>query len=465
MRRKPLFCALALLASVGGVSSTFGYLLEGPKWTSSTIPMVVQLGTPSFVLPDGNLDWNKDAENCFQIWNEQMRDSQFSWTEAPTSPAAAQHDGKNSVQFSGSVFGKGYGSGVLAVTTYFFSGSSMTEADVNFNTGINWSSGVVAPKNDFHRVALHEFGHVLGLDHPDQAQPPQSQAAIMHSMVGSTNTLTGDDVAGVQALYGPSTNVGPGPRLGNISTRGFSGTGDNVLIAGFILHDQAKPVLARALGPTLSGAGVAGALSDPTLSLYNQSGQLIFSNDNWADAQGTEIQQTGLAPPDSREAAIKATLAPGNYTAILSGKGGATGIGLAEVYDLSLSSGIAYNISTRGFVGTGENVLIAGFIAKGPEIETVIIRGIGPGLQGTVPGVLPDTKIELRNSNGQLITSNVGWQNDPNSALLSFYGLAPGNAKDSALYTQLVPGNYTVIFNSPTNATGIGLVEVYDISN
>lgn len=469
-RKKSVFraaCGAIGLALFSQVAP--GYVLEGPKWPAGKIPMLIQVGTPAFVLPDGFTSWNADAENALAEWNEQMAAVQFTWTEASPATPTSSHDGRNSVSFANTVFGSGFGGKeTLAVTVFESSGGVMTEADVVFNSAVGFNSGVtVGPGKDFHRVALHEFGHVLGLGHPDEAQPKQTQPAIMDSTVSSLNHLTADDVAGVVRLYGAPANPPPvtgNARLANISTRALVGTGDNVLIAGFILRDQNKPILARVKGPTLAPFGIANPLADPVLSLHNGLGDLIFSNNNWTDTQQVQIQQTGLAPASDLESAIIATLAPGSYTGIVSGNAGGTGVGLVEVYDLDTAAGRASNISTRGLVSTGNNVMIAGFVIKGPQLKNVILRGIGPGLQGAVPSPLPNTTIELHNSLGQLMQSNTGWQTDPvSSVYVSFYQLQPKSSTDSALYAELAPGNYTVILKSPTNSTGIGLVEVYDV--
>lgn len=459
--------AFAVVLSVPAVPAIFGYALEGPKWPGSAIPMVVQVGTPNFVLPDGFVTWNADAENAFAQWNEQLGTIQFTWTEAATGSAAANHDGVNQVLFSGGAYTYSFGSSTLAVTMLNFSGGTMTETDVLFNTSNGFTSGAtVTPSKDFHRVALHEFGHVLGLDHPDQAHPAQDQLCIMHSTVSGLNHLTDDDVAGVVFLYGAPPNPPPlfgNGRLANISTRARTGTGENVLIAGFVVRDQAKQLLIRGLGPTLASFGISNPIPNPNLVLYNANGGAIVSNDNWHDSQGAAIQQTGLQPPDDLESAILITLQPANYTAILSDNGGNTAVGLVEVYDLQTNSGRASNISTRGQVSGGDNVMIAGFAVQGPQLKGVVMRGLGPGLQGFVSSPLPDSTIELRNSTGALIKSNTGWQNDPNSVLITSNHLQPPNVNDSALYDQLAPGNYTVILKSPTNATGVGLIEVYDV--
>ncbi len=274
----------------------------------------------------------------------------------------------------------------------------------------------------------------------------------------------------------------PGSQLGNISTRAFVQTGDNVMIGGFIVQgSQLKRVIIRAIGPELTRFGVPNPLFNPTLELHDGTGALIASNDNWVTTiiggiitsnQFVEIRDSGHAPGDGRESAIIADLAPGDYTAIVRGVDNMIGVALVEVYDLSGdASSILGNINARSFVQTGDNVMIGGFIVQGTEPKRVIIRAIGPELtQHGVPNPLADPTLELHNGTGALIASNDNWQttiiggiiirNQVQAIMLS--GHAPTQPSESAIIADLPPGNYTAIVRGVNNTTGVALVEAYD---
>jgi len=256
----------------------------------------------------------------------------------------------------------------------------------------------------------------------------------------------------------------------NISTRLAVGTSDNVLIGGFIVTGNAsKKVIVRAIGPSLAQYHVPNVLQDPTLELHDHTGAVIKSNDNWINASNKQdIINSGYAPSNDLESAILTTLAPGNYTAIISGKNGTTGNALVEVYDLGtasldVSSNVQLgNISTRGLVQTNDNVMIGGFIVQGDMPATVIVRAIGPSLaQYHVPNVLQDPTLELHDHTGAIIKSNDNWMNDPGAAQIRTNHLAPGDPRESATIVTLQPGNYTVIVRGKNNTTGIALVEGY----
>ncbi len=259
------------------------------------------------------------------------------------------------------------------------------------------------------------------------------------------------------------TAILPATNITSISTRASVQTGEGVTIAGFIVSGtDAKTVVLRGLGPTLTGAGVTGVLADPTLQLFDGSGHPMWFNDNWKDTQQAQIQATGLAPPNDLESAILQILQPGNYTAILSGRNGTTGIGLVEVYDVATGAVAELtNVSTRGFVGTGEAVMIGGFITSGST--QVVVRGLGPTLtQAGVSGVLADPVITLVDANGMVVKTNDNWKNTQQVAIQAT-GLAPPNDLEAAILTTVAPGNYTVILSGNGGGTGIGLVEVYKL--
>ena len=196
----------------------------------------------------------------------------------------------------------------------------------------------------------------------------------------------------------------------NISTRVGVGTGQDVAIAGFIIaRDSPKSVMVRALGPTLTGFGIAAALSDPMVDLRDGAGNRIATNDNWKDSQQQAIAESGFAPSNDSEAVIVSTLAPGNYTAIVSGKANSTGVSLVEVYELD-SIGRLLKFSSRGFAGGDDNVIIAGVILKGSDNGTICFRALGPSLAGFgVQGVLANPRLDLFNTQGTKVGANDNW--------------------------------------------------------
>ena len=259
-----------------------------------------------------------------------------------------------------------------------------------------------------------------------------------------------------------SGQIAPLGKATNISTRGMVGTGQNVLIAGFTISgNQAKKVIVRALGPTLSTLGVSGALADPTITIVNSNNVTVASNDNWRDTQETEIAASGFAPPNDLESAIIATLAPGAYTALVTGKNGGTGIGLVDVYQLDTTTSIFSNLSTRGLVGTGNNVLIGGLIIGNGEPPVIVLRAIGPTLSSFgITQPLQDPTLELRDANGALIAFNDDW-NDSTPTAVKATLLQPTDNRESAIVASLATGNYTAIVRGKNGTTGVALVQAY----
>jgi len=301
-----------------------------------------------------------------------------------------------------------------------------------------------------------------------------------------------------------ANSAGPGAphRLVNISTRAQVETGSNIAIAGFIIQGPGgtqKNVLVRGVGPALTALGVSGALSQPVLGVYDSANALIASDAGWANAlvagtsavpvhyrQATADDMSSAGafalPAGSADCAMLLTLPPGAYTAQISGQGGTSGVGLVEVYELDTSAPeVLANISARCFVGTNSEVAISGLVVEGTQSAQLLIRGIGPALQGFgLIGTLAQPKVALYDSTMTLIASDTGWGNPPvagTSAVNASYRLASAadmssvgafalsaGSADSAMVVTLPPGSYTAIVSDAGGATGIGLAEVYELS-
>jgi hypothetical protein len=265
----------------------------------------------------------------------------------------------------------------------------------------------------------------------------------------------------------------PARTLANIATRVDVQGGQNDGIAGFIKRNAApKRVLIRAVGPSIA---VNGALQDPTLKVFDEAGIQIATNDNWRGTQQAAITASGLAPTNDQESAVILNLtsaaSKSNYTAILSGAAGSSGIGVIEVYDLEAESFADLgNVATRGLVGSGDKVLIGGLIVRDVSFtnqpQNIVVRGIGPSLNAAgVSNALQDPFIELHDAQGALVVSNDDWGSSPDAGALTISGLAPTNPKESAILKNLAPGAYTVVLSGMNGGTGVGSVEAYNLGN
>ena len=261
----------------------------------------------------------------------------------------------------------------------------------------------------------------------------------------------------------------PSAQTVNLSTRMRVLTAEKVGIGGFIITGNApKRVLVRALGPSLAQFGLSTLLADPRITLYGPAGFGPLLNENWRSTQESEIKATGLAPGNDLEPAIIATLQPGNYTAVLDGTDGGIGTGILEIYDLDFAADSKLsNISTRAFVGTGDDILIAGFtVGNASGVDNIIVRGLGPTLKAaSVTGALIDPTLEVRNANGATLIAGDNWKPGAQADEIIGAGLAPAFAEESALAITLGPGAYTALLSaSPKtsiNPPGVALVEVY----
>lgn len=477
-----LLCTLTFVA----VHRSEAYSLNGYKWPAgSEVVMQLGLGSTPRVLIDGSTSWNAAAAPALEMWNRNIRQMQFRGVPGNT---GSVHNGDrvNSIVFSSTVFGQSFGKYTLAVTNYSMVGSTLLEADVLFNQAMVFDSygGPLQFSNvtgiaigDIGRVLLHELGHGIGLDHPDQAG--QKVDAVMNAMISDRETLAPDDIAGAQNLYGAPTNPSPTPtatptatpvdrvsHLANISTRMNVGTNDNVLIGGFIISgSQPKKLILRAIGPSLAATGLPDTMSDPTLELYASDGRKIAENDDWqSSAQAPQIAATGIAPTAQKESALIATVPAGSYTAVLRGSGNTQGIAIVEAYELDDNSSRLVNISTRGRIGRGERALIGGLIITGSDQKKVIIRALGPSLrEGGISGALANPILELHDGSGNLIIANDDWASGAQALEITATGVPPREPLESAVIARLVPGAYTAVVQGANDTTGVGLVEVFDL--
>ncbi|HEY2712316.1 MAG TPA: matrixin family metalloprotease [Chthoniobacterales bacterium] len=470
-------CGVILLAV-----DLYGFALEGKSWPKGTvINMQMEMGAPDHTLQDGSTTWDDAAVPAIYAWNANMLNVQINPVMNSSKPVSSG-DGISSASFSDTVFGEKFSSGVLAVTYYLSQSGQMTEADVLFNKAALFESyrGDLQFNSqgqcvcDIQRVFLHELGHALGLDHPDDHG--QTVPAIMNSVVSNLYQLQPDDLAGIHSLYGtPTSTPSPSPtatpptpnRLVNLSTRMQVGVGDNVLIGGFIIQgDLPKKIILRAIGPSLAQNGLIGVLQDPQLELHDAAGALLQSNDNWQDSPDLQdIIDSSLAPSDPHESAILARLAPGSYTAIVSGVNNTTGIGLVESYTLDTNATHAANISTRGRVGAGDDALIGGFIVGGHASKTILVRALGPSLGNSgVDNVLSDPLVEMYDANGQLFASNDNWQSGGQTDQITATGIAPSDPREAALIATVPGGDFTAVVRGADGGEGLGLVEIYDLN-
>jgi mono/diheme cytochrome c family protein len=281
----------------------------------------------------------------------------------------------------------------------------------------------------------------------------------------SANTIWLQSQTSFVAQYRPPVT---GTRLANIATRLQVGTGEDVLISGFIVRGSPlKRIMIRAIGPSLTAFGVPNALADPVLELHDQTGAVIATDDDWTtNANQQEIIDTGIAPTSTKESVILMRL-PSNdngvaYTVVLRGAANSTGVGLLEVYDLDGGLGPkAVNISTRGRVDVGDNVMIGGLIVAGQGSQRVLVRAIGPSLP--LGGRLSDPTLELHDGNGGLLDSNNNWRSDHEAEIFAT-GIAPTNDLESAILANLPPANYTAIVRGVGDTMGVAVVEAYALN-
>jgi YVTN family beta-propeller protein len=360
------------------------------------------------------------------------------------------------------VFSSGPGSQTVAAgASVVFSAPTVS----TFNPAYQWS---------FNGAALADGPGVYG---------SQSATLLLSgaSVIAGTYACTAATGAGTTSSSGAVLTVASAPtpgRLVNLSARAPAGNGAGVLITGLVVGGAAPlPVLLRACGPALIPLGVPGALSDPQLQLYS-AGTMTDSNAGWAG--NSRIASTAgfvgafaWSNPVSKDSALLETLNPGAYTAITSGASGDTGVALAEVYDATpagtwtSSLPRLVNLSARASVGTGGDVLIAGFVIAGSTAKTVLVRASGPALGGLgIAGALSDPQLQLY-SNGSASAGNIGWNGDAAiaaaAARVGAFPWTDPSSDDSALLVTLPPGAYTAVVSGANGDSGVSLVEVYEV--
>lgn len=340
------------------------------------------------------------------------------------------------------------------------------EGNPPLTVSLNGSTSVDPDVGD--SIASYTF--TFGDGSPDVTQ---SSPTISHTYKhggGFFATLTVKDSTGTQSANVASVQIKVAAQLLNLSSRLRVQPGDDALIGGLIiLGSEPKKVIFRGLGPSLTANGqpFPGRLEDPTLELYNSSGVLIASNDEWKSDQAN-VESSGIPPTNDHEPAIVKTLDPGTYTVVMRGKNNSSGTGVVETYDIGLAANSRLaNLSTRGFISTGDNILIGGFVA-GPQTASgtrVVARALGPSLSAfNVPQPMQDPTIEVRDGNGDLVTSNDDWETSSQKTELISTGLQPTDSRESAVVmTDFEPGPYTAIVRGKNGSIGIGLIEIFDV--
>jgi hypothetical protein len=417
-----------------------GYDLTGSSWPDGNIVMHLQLGPLPTRLEDGFLSWADVAESALDEWNRYLARSTFTNVRDSTA-AVARNNRINNVVFRPDIYGQAFDSRTLAVTLGFTSSTTgrTIEKDVIFNSNRTWNSyrgGLRNSPSDFRRVALHEFGHVLGLDHPDQATPPQTVTAVMNSTVSNVETLRSDDIAGARALYDIGNTNAP-PSIAAQPQSRTVGVGESYTFS----------VTVNGTGPfTYTWSfRAAGATSSETFRL----------------ATGPSYTIGSVQPADAGTYTVTVR---NDQVSLVSSAATLTVTPITTSRDTLLA-----NISTRGVVGSGNGVLIAGLVIGGTTPKNALVRAVGPALGSFgVGGALADPTLSIVNQSGLTVAQNDNWETGGRGPALiaaanrlGAFQFASGS-RDAALLVTLAPGSYTAVVSGADGNPGIALVEAYD---
>jgi hypothetical protein len=499
----------------------------GTRWTAPTVTMHLQLGTTSTPLMDGFASWDASAADALAVWNSHINSSKFVAVNNSTVTRGSRN-GLNNVYFSNTVNGQAWGANVLAVTLTTSSGNRHTETDVLFNSNLAWNSYRGATRStgfgtifDFHRVAMHEFGHVLGLDHPDTHG--QAVSALMNSRITSLDGLTSDDISGAQSIYGAATPTEPPPATPTTPTTPppntvaptiasapasqtvsagasvtFSVTANGTTPLSYQWHKDAN-VLPGATNPQLTIANVqpvhsgsyivivanpAGSVTSTPATLTLNGPPVVITP--FAEVAATagetttlDVSVAGLPPftyqwlkdgqeiagatsPSLTIASPRASEA-GNYSVRVSNRAGTTESPIAAV---TINSSRLINLSTRAFLPAGSQ-LTPGFFIRGSSSKSLLIRAVGPTLRRFgVTSALPETRLELLSPGGVVVrAAGPAYQalsDDDVATRVGAFPLDP-NARDATTQATLPPQAYTVrISGGDSGMTGVTLAEIYD---
>lgn len=454
MRPFPVFALTALALLLSPVARAFSKL--GSSWPSGSIPLRLQLDAtaPSvaFPLTDGSASWNALATSAIADWNNTLSRARFTAITGPGGAASTQEkDGFNQVFFANNYYGLAFDSRTLAVTLVENGDQTIrtVEADLIVNKSRTWNSytgPIIGTALDLRRVLLHEFGHVLGLDHPDQATPTQNVSAIMNSTISNLDTLTADDLSGATYLY--STPI----RRPAITTQPSNQTttaGASALL--MIGVDNQDPPTADDFHSYHWYFKANGATDYEPLFTLIKPGSLPFRLAQLDDAGSYYFQ--AITPDDTvKSSTVTLTVHPVTVT---------------PATQLS-------NLSTRGIGGASTRAMIVGFVVTGTRNKSVLLRAAGPGLAAFgVSGTLADPQLVLKNSAGTTVATSATFWDQPTAPttaadIRSAFGRAgafafASGSRDAVILTSLAPGAYTATTASPSNATGTVLIEAYDV--